>query len=575
MLSLRYLLSAGWEWLTGTGLTLAILVVCTLLIPRVGRFVLWFINRQIDKNEEEVGPDEGKTQRAFAGVAVYIGQLVAFFLLSVLFLQTLGFSLTGAAIPATVASAAIGLGAQSIIADFLAGFFILTEKQFGVGDWVRFEGNGIEVEGTIIQVTMRATRIRTLAQETVIIPNSTARVCVNASNYWSRAVVVIPVPLLGSSDATEAINRSEAATRRALSRPEIAAELLGELDVQPAVDITPPTVVGMPWMVNMRFMIQVTAGNQWMVERAVRTEILDEFWDEYGSATTVSGELRDEVTTAEAPAQSRSQDTSKAMTAAPLIDIAYDRPEDTTETAATERISPADGAREDDSPTEVLRAPVPVNPGTGDMPEVPAGLSDEEGRDPARTKSETMSPAEEDEEEPSTEVPEEEQSRWRRILSLHGRVRASTTVLVALLAVLLLLRVFAIEPPEDWVERNQRAEQVETTPTEEEPTVTEPTGPTEPTTPTGTPEPSEPTDTTFPTEGTSSPTEGSDISPQQEPGTEPTGATGTAETGQPTQQNQAPQQGTAEPGPQVEPTPGTGGQTNGAGTATGESAPTF
>lgn len=130
-MTLSYLLSITWAWLTGTGLTLALLLVIALLIPRVGRFALWYANRRIDANEEV--PDEGKTQRALVGVSVYIVQLIAFFILSVFFLQTLGFSLTGAAIPATVVSAAIGFGAQSIIADFLAGFFILTEKQFGVG----------------------------------------------------------------------------------------------------------------------------------------------------------------------------------------------------------------------------------------------------------------------------------------------------------------------------------------------------------------------------------------------------------------------------------------------------------
>lgn len=77
-------------------------------------------------------------------------------------------------------------------------------------------------------------------------------------------------------------------------------------------------------MVDMRFMIQVTAGNQWMVERAIRSEILDEFWDEYGSATTTSGELRNQLTTAAIPIP---QETSKAFDKPPLIDIPVDSPD--------------------------------------------------------------------------------------------------------------------------------------------------------------------------------------------------------------------------------------------------------
>lgn len=490
---LRYLSSVIWEWLTGTGLDLALLLILALLVPRVGRFALWFINRNIEKAaEDDPGSlEEGKTQRALAGVVIYIAQMIAYFVLLVFFLKMLGFSLAGAAVPATVLSAAIGLGAQSIIADFLAGFFILTEKQFGVGDWVRFEGNGVVVEGTIIQVTMRATRIRTLQQETVIIPNSTAKVCINASNYWSRAVIVIPVPLLGSQDSAEVIARSEAATRRALKRPEVAKELLGELDVQPGVAIQPPSVVGMPWMINMRFMIQVTAGNHWMVERAVRTEILDEFWDEYGSATTVSGELRDQLVTT--PMAEPAEGAGRTFRSEPLIDVAYDRPEAGEEQAV-------------DKPAEL--SPVPDD------------LADEQGRDPARTPSETLQPhTGEDSEAAAIELePVENLSRWRKITTLGGRLRASTTGLLVTLLLLSIFRLFQIEPSEDWLENNPRpvpttapatptpqdleSTQPTTTPLTPDPTPTDSMDQTfdpETTTPTGTPSLMQPRDNTAPT----------------------------------------------------------------------------
>lgn len=571
-MTLRYIFSVMWEWLTGTGLDLALLIVLALLVPRLGRFVLWFINRNIEKAAEgdPDAADEGKTQRALAGVVVYIGQLIAYFILIVFFLQALGFSLAGAAIPATVISAAIGFGSQSIIADFLAGFFILSEKQFGVGDWVRFEGNGIIVEGTVIQVTMRATRIRTLAQETVIVPNSTAKVCINASNYWSRAVVVIPVPLLGSGDSAEVIARSEAATRRALARPDISKELLGELDVQPGVSIDPPSVVGMPWMINMRFLIQVTAGNHWLVERAIRTEILDEFWDEYGSATTVSGEFRDSLVTA--PAE-RPENLTRAFRSDPLIDVAYDRAQTTPTTAV-----PGTG-RDVDKPVETPAAPGENPP---ESPPVPAELADDQGRDPARTPGETMQSPE----APATEVlaaegpdnsqsielePVEEGTRWRRTSTLGGRVRSSTTALLIALLVLIFLRLLLIEPSEDWLENNPQFMTEDSTPISPLPEESAPMSPSpqetaEPTL-TETPESTLTTGpqtttgpaTTTPDQnegGTTPPTGQSPVEPnqQQTPAQTPVPATPQQQTQQaPTEQLQSPQGGglggTPEPSP--------------------------
>ncbi|SDL67825.1 small conductance mechanosensitive channel [Corynebacterium mycetoides] len=288
----EYIAVQAWRWLADTGINLALLILLAMLVPRAGRFLGRVAERRADALPDA---DESKSQLALAGVGIYIAQGIAFFLILIFFLQQVGFSLAGAAIPATVVSAAVGFGAQSIIADFLAGFFILTEKQYGVGDFVTFEGNGIKVSGDVIQITMRATQIRTMEQATINIPNSTARICINQSNYWSNAVVVIPVPLLGSSSADEAVARSESAARRALNRADIRPKVLGELSVHPAVDVNPPTTVGMPWTVDMRFIVRVEPLSQWMVERAIRVSILNEFWEEYGSATTIEGTRLDHV----------------------------------------------------------------------------------------------------------------------------------------------------------------------------------------------------------------------------------------------------------------------------------------
>ncbi|QGU04413.1 mechanosensitive ion channel family protein [Corynebacterium comes] len=500
MLVTTYLLTSAWRWVADEGLTLAILLVIALLIPRVARFVQRWLARGIEENTDA---DESKARLALTGVGVYIAQIVAFFVLLVFLLQTLGFSLAGAAIPATVVSAAVGFGAQSIIADFLAGLFILTEKQFGVGDWVRFEGNGIVVEGTVIQVTMRATRIRTLAQETVIVSNSTARVAINSSNYWSRAVVVMPVPLLGSTDTQEAIDRSEAATRRALRRPDVAKELIGELDVHPAVNVTPPATVGMPWTMDMRFMIQVQAGSQWLVERAIRAEILDEFWNEYGSAPTITGEVKDRVESV----------TRNAMSGAPLID-----------------------------------APMPgTHDSAGDEEStVPPGFADEEGRDPAVVERGPQGDEPEDTVEDETPAGgvfrhDSPTSGWQRLASVGGRVRASTMYLFVTLFVLLLLKGLTVdageggEGPTGILAPPSVNTAPATPPAAPTPTpLPETTLPTEPVTPTTT----QPTATP---EGTATPTP----SPRQVPGQAPREVPGQAST--PTPQPES----TPEPTPET------------------------
>ncbi|MCS4534828.1 mechanosensitive ion channel family protein [Corynebacterium sp. HS2168-gen11] len=386
---LSYIALQIWTWIATTGSTLGIIIIAAFLIPRAGRLAMYIIANKLITDTQ----DQHKTQLALTGAAVYIVQILAYFLVFVLFLQAIGFSLAGAAIPATAASAAIGLGAQSIIADFLAGFFILSEKQYGVGDWVRFEGGATVVEGTVIQITMRSTRIRTLAEETVIIPNSKAGVAINNSNHWSSALVTMPIPLHSSHSIHQAIERASTAANRALYSPDIRPVVLGPLTVHEAVEIREPATVGLPWTVDMRFLAQVTPGAQWKVERAMRVRIIEEFWQEYGSASTPDGRS-----------------------------IA---------------IQSLEGHEPTELPdTDALAVDADALAGADVTDQTERGLLDSD--DPAipNTTAETLIPV--------------KPQGWERLFSIGGRTRISTTILIASLCALTLLKAVSLDTSAEY-----------------------------------------------------------------------------------------------------------------------------
>ena len=515
-LPLNYIFISMWSWFLNTGINLVLIFLIGMLVPRIGRLVMRFVQHRV---ESDIDEESGKNKLAFAGVGLYIAQIIAFFFLIIAFMQQIGFSLAGAAIPATVASAAIGFGAQSIIADFLAGFLILTEKQFGVGDWVRFEGSGVDVEGTVVEVTMRATTIRTISHQTVIIPNSAAKVCINHSKEWSRAVIVIPVPMLGSANVNDVIRRSEEATRRAIAQDDVSPVVIGELDVHPAVDVQPPTVVGMPWLVTMRFMVQVTAGNQWLVERAVRTRIIEEFWDEYGSATTTSGTFVDKLALDEHPldnagvplnTSTAAPQPDKAYTRKPVLDVPVDSLDSTATTtinmgaggtlaagkpAATTSSSPAAETADVTDEGDIQPTPEGTHP---NRPDISMSVLPEESTAVAADTaviSDTDTAGENSGRLPGLFRTDSYEKPWQKVLSIGGRTRMSTSLMLLGLLILLLIKLFTIEPPENWETRgfsSNNDETVVTTPAEPEPEVT-PEGsrpvetPTQETTPSETP----------------------------------------------------------------------------------------
>lgn len=84
---------------------------------------------------------------------------------------------------------AISFGAQSLIADMLAGLFIIFEHQFAVGDVIEVG----EYRGKVIEIGIRTTQIQSLYGEIKIINNSDIRNTINASNNLILTVVEIPI----------------------------------------------------------------------------------------------------------------------------------------------------------------------------------------------------------------------------------------------------------------------------------------------------------------------------------------------------------------------------------------------
>ncbi|AFK18890.1 mechanosensitive ion channel family protein [Haloferax mediterranei ATCC 33500] len=66
------------------------------------------------------------------------------------------------------ATLAIGFAMQDVIANFVAGIFIFTDRPFRIGDWVEWDGNS----GIVEDISFRVTRVRTFDNELLTVPNS-------------------------------------------------------------------------------------------------------------------------------------------------------------------------------------------------------------------------------------------------------------------------------------------------------------------------------------------------------------------------------------------------------------------
>jgi small-conductance mechanosensitive channel len=257
-------------WGRGRGLEIVLLIVGAILLTRLIAWLRDHITRRIDANAREadalVRSEAAKHRHALAQVITWATVVVIYCATAILVAERLGIPLTSLVAPAAVVAVALGFGAQRIVQDLLAGFFIITERQYGFGDLVRLSVPSVSTGalGTVEDVTLRVTTVRTADGEVVITPNGQIGQVTNLSRGWARAVVDVPVP------ATVDVNRVSDLLRQigeeAYEEPEMRRLLLD-----------PPAVMGVQSIDVAQFQVRLVArtlpGMQFDVGRMLRVRV--------------------------------------------------------------------------------------------------------------------------------------------------------------------------------------------------------------------------------------------------------------------------------------------------------------
>lgn len=257
-------------WARGSGLEIVLFVTGAILLTRFAAWLGGRMTARIDAQSRDtdalVRSEASKHRHAVAQVVTWSVLVVVYCLTAILVIQRLGVPLSGFVAPATVIGLALGFGAQRIVQDVLAGFFMVAERQYGFGDLVRLNVNGVPeaLTGTIEEITLRITRVRTPDGEVVTTPNGQIVQVINLSRDWARAVVDVPVP--ASADVTAVSDLLAHVGATAFADPELHGLLLD-----------PPAVMGVESMDIDQFKIRLVArtlpGKQFQVGRALRVRI--------------------------------------------------------------------------------------------------------------------------------------------------------------------------------------------------------------------------------------------------------------------------------------------------------------
>jgi len=263
-----------------------------VLILLVAWIVTWLVNRLIrrilatppkprPKNDKPrkspfgfidtgAGTSARRTQRAktMADVLGRLANAIIWGIAILVVLGELGINLAPLIAGAGVLGIALGFGAQSLVRDFLSGFFMLVEDQFGVGDVIDVGGTvgGASggVTGTVEGVSLRTTRIRDVEGVVWHVPNGEIKRVGNKSQQWSRALLDIEVDR--DTDVASAIRVIKETADAMWHEEGWRDAILMEPDVWGIEELGAQSM-------KLRLVVQTLPLEQWRVARELRARI--------------------------------------------------------------------------------------------------------------------------------------------------------------------------------------------------------------------------------------------------------------------------------------------------------------
>ena len=295
------------DWVLAKPLAIALIIVVAIIVSRVAR---WLIGRSMrrlgqpgrrtkhleklrERTPDALLSSEEWNVRTEARVhtitAVFRSLATGFvwFVATVWILDVIGVNFGPLIAGAGIVGVALGFGTQTMVRDFIAGFFLVVEDQYGVGDTVDLGG---EAKGTVEAITLRSTRLRDVEGNVWWVPNGQLTRVANKSHEWARALIDVVVPYQADLDRVCDLMKAVADDLTADER--WAREVLEAADVWGVQELGSDGVV-------VRMVIKTRPGSQFGLLRDLRRRLKAAF-DLAGIAFAYAGGptevvLRDEV----------------------------------------------------------------------------------------------------------------------------------------------------------------------------------------------------------------------------------------------------------------------------------------
>ena len=160
-------------------------ILSAIIVLIIGLFIKALIKKLVTGILKKTKMDE-----KIADIVIRILDVIMLFIVIIIAVSTLGINMTSIIAIVTALSLSVTLALNDILANVAGGMVIISSKCFAVGDYIDVGG----MEGTVKEVHVTHTRIQTMDNQLISIPNkevSTSKIINYTANPTRRTRIVI------------------------------------------------------------------------------------------------------------------------------------------------------------------------------------------------------------------------------------------------------------------------------------------------------------------------------------------------------------------------------------------------
>ena len=264
--SMDRLLNRAVDWLLSNGLGIAIIVALTFVALKVATLLaaklVAFLNR------DKLDLESQKRADTLSSVIRWVLRTGILLIGAVMLLGQLGVQIGPILAAAGVVGLAVGFGAQNLVQDVIAGFFLLLEDQVRVGDVVQLN----DKSGLVEKITLRITILRDFGGNVHYVRNGKIDVVTNMTKEYSYGVFDIGVAY--GEDTDEVRTVIEAVGKDLQNDPAFKDDILAPVEVVGLDKFADSAVI-------IKARIKTKPSKQWQVGREFNRRLKKKF-DELG-----------------------------------------------------------------------------------------------------------------------------------------------------------------------------------------------------------------------------------------------------------------------------------------------------